>query len=183
MNTIIEERSKLDELCQDGYKIIYPNAIDGLGFELEVCEKRHYYQEMMQYASKDVYPIVMGSKCEDLTLYERHFKFKNTLFLMPYKFETTSTREYTLYFDNGKAKKSFNVKRITITSDNTNERPNNEFTEKINYVLFNPETNRLVFYIDDNFQTAQSRKAKAEKSALSQKESKLEEDLDSLFNN
>lgn len=176
MNTIIEERSKLDELCQDGYKIIYPNAIDGLGFDLEVLE-------IMQYSSdKKVYPIVIGSKCDALTLYEKHFKFKNTLILMPYKFETTSTREYTLYFDNGKAKKSFNVKRITITSDNTNERPFNEFTEKINYVLFNPETNRLVFYIDDNFQTAQSRKAKAEKNALSQKESKLEADLDSLFN-
>ena len=80
MNTIVKEENKLDKLCQDGYKIIYPNAIDDLGFELEVCEKRHYYQEMMQYASKDVYPIVMGSKCEDLTLYERCFKFKNTLF-------------------------------------------------------------------------------------------------------
>lgn len=57
MNTIVKEENKLDKLCQDGYKIIYPNAIDDLGFELEVCEKRHYYQEMMQYASKDVYPI------------------------------------------------------------------------------------------------------------------------------
>lgn len=47
MNTIVKEENKLDKLCQDGYKIIYPNAIDDLGFELEVCEKRHYYQEMM----------------------------------------------------------------------------------------------------------------------------------------
>lgn len=182
MNTIVKEENKLDKLCQDGYKIIYPNAIDDLGFELEVCEKRHYYQEMMQYASKDVYPIVMGSKCEDLTLYERCFKFKNTLFLMPYKFETISNYEYTLYFNNDKATKGFTIKGITITSDNTDERTINRFTEKINYVLFNPETKKLVFYIDDNFQIAQSRKAKAEKNALAKKESKLEEDLNSLFN-
>ena len=96
--------------------------------------------------------------------------------------ETTSNYEYTLYFNNDKATKGFTIKGITITSDNTDERTINRFTEKINYVLFNPETKKLVFYIDDNFQIAQSRKAKAEKNALAKKESKLEEDLNSLFN-
>lgn len=42
MNTIIESKSKLDELVQEGYKIIYPNSIDGLDFEVEIVQKHQF---------------------------------------------------------------------------------------------------------------------------------------------
>lgn len=42
MNTIIENKSKLDELVQEGYKIIYPNSIDGLDFEVEIVQKHQF---------------------------------------------------------------------------------------------------------------------------------------------
>ena len=42
MNTIIENKSKLDELVQEGYKIIYPNSIDGLDFEVVIVQKHQF---------------------------------------------------------------------------------------------------------------------------------------------
>lgn len=44
MNTIVENKSKLDELVQEGYKIIYPNSIDGLDFEVIIKGKTSIFR-------------------------------------------------------------------------------------------------------------------------------------------
>jgi hypothetical protein len=182
MNTIVKEENKLDKLCQDGYKIIYPNAIDGLGFDLEIVESYQYSS-----TPNTNYPIEIGKECEELNLYEKYFKYRNSLFLVPYNFKKVYddksnlyNQSYILSFDNGKAKKEFKLSKVLMTSDNP--RTYNRFTEKINYVLFNPERKVLVFYLDDNFKTKKARKEEEYEKILSQKETKLEEDLDSLFN-
>lgn len=182
MNTIVKEENKLDKLCQDGYKIIYPNAIDGLGFDLEIIENYQYTSNHHQ----TIHPIVLSKKSEELNLYEKHFKFRNVLLLEPYNFEkvydesSLYSRKYILSFDNRKAKKTFELENVLMVSDNP--RPYNRFTEKINYVLFNPERKVLVFYLDDNFKTSKARKEEENEKILSKKETKLEEDLKSLFN-
>jgi len=93
----------------------------------------------------------------------------------------TSTREYSLRFDNGEASKEFNLEWIHIVSDNNEQRNYTDFYEKINYVLYNPKKDRLVFYIDDKFKTSAAKLAETKKNKKQNLESKLEEDLQSLF--
>lgn len=168
MNTIVKEENKLDKLCQDGYKIIYPNAIDGLGFDLEIVESYQYSS-----TPNTNYPIEIGKECEELNLYEKYFKYRNSLFLVPYNFKkvydesSLYSRKYILSFDNRKAKKTFELENVLMLSDNP--RPYNRFTEKINYVLFNPERKVLVFYLDDNFKTSRARKEEENEKILSKK--------------
>ena len=59
--------------------------------------------------------------------------------------------------------------------------PYAEFYEKINYILFNPQKNSLAFYVDDNFKSSAAKRAEVEKNKKQNLESKLEEDLQSLF--
>ena len=120
MNTIVKEENKLDKLCQEGYKIIYPNAIDGLGFDLEIVESYQYSSTL-----NTNYPIEIGKECEELNLYEKYFKYRNSLFLVPYNFKKVYDDESSLYnqsyilsFDNGKAKKEFKLSKVLMTSDN-----------------------------------------------------------------
>lgn len=175
MNTIIENKSKLDELVQEGYKIIYPNSIDGLDFEVVIVQKH-------QFSSSTILnPIKTNWECKALNFYEKLFKYKGFLFLMPYHFVNTSTREYSLRFDNGEASKEFNLEWIHIVSDNNEQRNYTDFYEKINYVLYNPKKDRLVFYIDDKFKTSAAKLAETKKNKKQNLESKLEEDLQSLF--
>lgn len=175
MNTIIENKSKLDELVQEGYKIIYPNSIDGLDFEV-VIEQKH------QFSGPTILnPIKTNWNCEALSFYEKLFKCKGFLFLRPYHFDMTSDREYTLHFNKGEVGKDFNLKRISVVSDSHESRPYSEFYEKINYILFNPKKSSLTFYIDDNFKSSASKKADLEKNKKQNLESKLEEDLQSLL--
>ena len=105
-------------------------------------------------------------KCPGLNLYEKVFKYRDSLFLIPYHFQITSAREYFLSFDKDAATKHFELKYIFITSDEKENSSINEFYEKINYILFNPKTNKLVFYVDDNFKSPQARKAEAKKKVL-----------------
>lgn len=58
---------------------------------------------------------------------------------MPYHFDMTSVREYTLHFNKGEVGKDFNLKRISVVSDSRTSHPYAEFYEKINYILFNPQ--------------------------------------------
>ena len=75
----------------------------------------------------------------------------------------TSTREYSLRFDKGEASKEFNLEWIHIVSDNNEQRIYTDFYEKINYVLYNPKKDRLVFYIDDKFKTSAAKLAETKK--------------------
>lgn len=145
MNTIVENKSKLDELVQEGYKIIYPNSIDGLDFEVIIKEKHQFSDPTI------LTPIKESKNCKCFNFYEKLFKYKGFLFLIPYHFMNTSTREYSLRFDKGEASKEFNLEWIHIISDNNEQRNYTDFYEKINYVLYSPKKDRLVFYIDDNF--------------------------------
>lgn len=175
MNTIIESKSKLDELVQEGYKIIYPNSIDGLDFEVEIVQKHQFS------GSTILNPIKTNWECKALNFYEKLFKYRGFLFLMPYHFNMTSVREYTLHFNKGEVGKDFNLKRISVVSDSRTSHPYAEFYEKINYILFNPQKNSLAFYVDDNFKSSAAKRAEVEKNKKQNLESKLEEDLQSLF--
>ena len=175
MNTIVENKSKLDELVQEGYKIIYPNSIDGLDFEVVIEEKYQFSGPAF------LNPIKTNWDCNALNFYEKLFKYKGFLFLMPYHFDMTSVREYTLHFNKGEVGKDFNLERIHVVSDNCALRNYSEFYEKINYILFNPKKNSLVFYIDDKFKSKAAQKADLEKNKKQNLESELEEDLQSLF--
>lgn len=99
MNTIVENKSKLDELVQEGYKIIYPNSIDGLDFEVIIKEKHQFSEPTI------LTPIKESRNCKCFNFYEKLFKYKGFLFLIPYHFMNTSTREYSLRFDKGEASK------------------------------------------------------------------------------
>ena len=112
MNTIVENKSKLDELVQEGYKIIYPNSIDGLDFEVIIKEKHQFFDPTI------LTPIKESRNCKCFNFYEKLFKYKGFLFLIPYHFMNTSTREYSLRFDKGEASKEFNLEWIHIVSDN-----------------------------------------------------------------
>ena len=175
MNTIVENKSKLDELVQEGYKIIYPNSIDGLDFEVIIKEKHQFSEPTI------LTPIKESRNCKCFNFYEKLFKYKGFLFLIPYYFVNTSTREYSLRFDKGEASKEFNLEWIHIISDNNEQRNYTDFYEKINYVLYNPKKDRLVFYIDDKFKSSEAKKVDLEKNKKQNLENKLEEDLQSLF--
>ena len=175
MNTIVENKSKLDELVQDCYKIIYPNSVDGLDFEVIIKEKHQFSDPTILMAIKDSW------NCKCFNFYEKLLKYKGFLFLRPYHFMNTSTREYSLRFDKGEASKEFNLEWIHIVSDNNEQRIYTDFYEKINYVLYNPKKDRLVFYIDDKFKTSAAKLAETKKNKKQNLESKLEEDLQSLF--
>ena len=90
-------------------------------------------------------------------------------------------KEYSSRFDKGEASKEFNLEWIHIVSDNNEQRIYTDFYEKINYVLYNPKKDRLVFYIDDKFKTSAAKLAETKKNKKQNLESKLEEDLQSLF--
>ena len=143
MNTIIENKSKLDELVQEGYKIIYPNSIDGLDFEVEIVQKYQFS------GSTILNPIKTNWECKALNFYEKLFKYRGFLFLMPYHFDMTSDREYTLHFNKGEVGKDFNLKRISVVSDNRNSHPYAEFYEKISgqgetfYHIYNIKDGKL----------------------------------------
>ena len=175
MNTITQEENKLDKLCKEGYKIIYPNSIDGLDFEVIIKEKHQFSEPTI------LTPIKESRNCKCFNFYEKLFKYKGFLFLIPYHFMNTSTREYSLRFDKGEASKEFNLEWIHIVSDNNEQRNYTDFYEKINYVLYNPKKDRLVFYIDDEFKTPAAKLAETKKNKKQNLESKLEEDLQSLF--
>lgn len=175
MNTIVENKSKLDQLVQEGYKIIYPNSIDGLDFEIIIKEKHQFSDPTILRPIKDCW------NCKCFNLYEKLFKYKGFLFLIPYYFVNTSAREYSLRFDKGEASKEFNLEWIHIVSDKNGQRNYTEFYEKINYVLYNPKKDRLVFYIDDKFKTTAAKLSEMKKNKKQNLESKLEEDLQSLF--
>lgn len=175
MNTIVENKSKLDELVQEGYKIIYPNSIDGLDFEVIIKEKHQFSDPTILRAIKE------SRHCKCFNFYEKLFKYKGFLFLIPYHFMNTSAREYSLRFDKGEASKYFDLEWIHIVSDNNDQRNHTDFYENINYVLYNPQKGRLVFYIDDNFKSSAAKRAEVEKNKKQNLESKLEEDLQSLF--
>lgn len=175
MNTILENKSKLDELVQEGYKIIYPNSIDGLDFDV-IVEKENYFSEPTVLS-----PIKTSWNCKALNFYEKLFRYKGVLFLMPYYFDNSSVRKYALRFDKDGANRDFKLEWIHIISDNHDTRNYTEFYEKINYILFNPKKRRLVFYIDDNFKSHKEKKAEIEKNKKQNLENKLEEDLQSLF--
>lgn len=74
MNTIIESKSKLDELVQEGYKIIYPNSIDGLDFEVEIVQKHQFS------GSTILNPIKTNWECKALNFYEKLFKYRGFYF-------------------------------------------------------------------------------------------------------
>lgn len=176
MNTIVENKSKLDKLVEDGYKIIYPNAIDDLDFEVIIKEKHQFSEPTI------LRPIKESWNCKCFNFYEKRFKYKGFLFLIPYYFVNTSAREYSLRFDKGEASREFNLEWIHIVSDNNEQRNYTDFYEKINYVLYNPKKDRLVFYIDDEFKTTKAKLAETKKNKKENLERKLEEDLQSLFN-
>ena len=157
MNTIVENKSKLDNLVQEGYKIIYPNSIDGLDFEVIIKEKHQFSEPTI------LTPIKESRNCKCFNFYEKLFKYKGILFLIPYYFVNTSTREYSLRFDKGEASKEFNLEWIHIVSDSNEQRNYTDFYEKINYVLYNPKKDRLVFYIDDKFKTSAAKLAETKK--------------------
>lgn len=100
MNTITQEENKLDKLCKEGYKIIYPNSIDGLDFEVIIKEKHQFSDPTI------LTPIKESRNCKCFNFYEKLFKYKGFLFLIPYHFMNTSTREYSLRFDKGKQVKN-----------------------------------------------------------------------------
>ena len=69
MNTIVENKSKLDELVQEGYKIIYPNSIDGLDFEVIIKEKHQFSDPTI------LTPIKESRNCKCFNFYD---KFKTS---------------------------------------------------------------------------------------------------------
>lgn len=181
MNTIVENKSKLDELCQDGYKIIYPNSIDGLDFEV-ITEEWFTTAGLMETH----YLIEKSSKCSTLNLYEKFFKYKNDLFLNfstlnTSRFSDCSDKKHILRFGKNNAKKEFKLRKLLIVSDSMEFDACPKFQEKINFILFDPKNLYLVFYIDDKFKSKAAQKADLEKNKKQNLESKLEEDLQSLF--
>ena len=128
MNTILENKSKLDKLVQEGYKIIYPNSIDGLDFEIDVIEKYTFSSD------EKFSPIMTAREYPGLNWYEKVFKYRDSLFLIPYHFQMDSAREYFLSFDKDTATKYFGLKYILITSDKKESSSINESYEKINYI-------------------------------------------------
>nr|DAF42933.1 MAG TPA: hypothetical protein [Siphoviridae sp. ctHip2] len=183
MNTIVENKSKLDKLVQDGYKIIYPNSIDGLDFEV-ITEEWFTTAGLMETH----YVIEKSLNCSALSLYEKFFKYKNDLFLnfstlITSKFGDCSDKKHILRFGKSDAKKEFKIRKLLIVSDSMEFKLGDypKFQEKINFILFDPKNLYLVFYIDDKFKSKEAQKEDLEKNKKQNLENELEEDLQSLF--
>lgn len=152
MNTIVENKSKLDELVQEGYKIIYPNSIDGLDFVITIKKRPDYGKDM------DISALKKSYECSELKLLEK-FKYRNSLFVVPYDYCNKTVTFYSLSFDKGKAIKVFDLKSIYFVSDETEKQKRElKYLHKVNYILFNPNENALIFYLDDEFKTFEQKK-------------------------
>lgn len=150
-NNIIEKTNNLDEFVKRGYKIIYPldknksiktDVIIEVDTGLCVIKKS---------------PLKKALYCNKLNLYQKFFSLHNDLFLEPSDFRPEQIERAILKFSNGKFSDEHNINSISIYSRNKYFKINT-FYDKINYILFNPNEKSVVFIIDDNFKTKDSKK-------------------------
>lgn len=164
MNTIIESKSKLDELVQEGYKIIYPNK------NIKIQLKRKYDDSTSRH-------IRTGLGCWKLNLWDRLFTYRNDLFLKPGNFgKKYSKTELIISRDNFSG--SFNLGKDVYIESDGNVVSETLFLEKIKYILFYQEAKKVVIFTDNNFKT---KAAKKHEEKIKNKK-QIEEELDLTFN-
>lgn len=146
MNTILEKDTKLDKLQESGYKIIWPNSIDGLTFQVKIEDFG-----IWMGPNEKIFPIKSAFNCHDLNILEK-FKNRKSLFLSPHNFGKAE-QFLELRFKRENQLKTYTLTSITVESDSITEERNLKYFKRIKYVLFNAHTGQLIFYIDDNFKT------------------------------
>lgn len=151
MNNIIEKTSDLDEFVKKGYKIVYPmdkNTSIKTDVIIEVDTGLCVIKKS---------PLKKALYCNKLNLYQKFFSLHNNLFLEPSDFRSEQIERAILKFSNGKFSDKHNINSINIYSRNKYFKKST-FYNKINYILFNPNEKSVIFIIDDNFKTKDSKK-------------------------
>ena len=150
MNHIVEEEKK-DELTtyiEDGYKVIYPN--NNLSIKL-IRKYRDDSWDSVRTASH----IKSSLNCWGISLYDRLFKNKNSLFLSPGDFNSGTLK---LVIKRARAEATIDLRNARIYSNEDYSSTKTQFYEKIKYILFNAETKNLKIVIDQNFKTNAAKK-------------------------
>ena len=90
-----------------------------------------------------------------ISLYDRFFKNKNSLFLSPGDFNSGTLK---LVIKRARAEATIDLRAVRIYSDEDYLGIKTQFYEKIKYIVFNAESKNLKIVSDQNFKTNAAKK-------------------------